>query len=372
MDLVPVVLPPAHSSVGAHISSLEEYKALYEKSIGPESDAFWLEQLSSLHLFAPPTQVRSGSFERGDIAWFLNAKLNVCFNCVDRHLPRRAQQAALIWEGNDPADSCSITYQQLHDDVCRMANLLKSYGVRRGDAVAIYMPIVPDICVAMLACARIGAVHTVIFAGFSPQAIHDRVVDARASVVITADEGVRGPKRIPLKENVDEAIRDLAFVRNVLVMRRTGGKIHWHAERDHWLHEELARQRPYCPCEWMDAEDPLFFLYTSGSTGKPKGIVHTQAGYLLFTSMSHKLVFDLREGDVYACVADLGWITGHSYILYGPLCNGATSLLFEPTPLHPDAGRYWATIEKHRVTQFYTSPTAIRALMKFGLEFVTK
>jgi acetyl-CoA synthetase len=224
----------------------------------------------------------------------------------------------------------------------------------------------------MLACARIGAVHTVIFAGFSPTAIHDRVVDAHATVVLCSDEGVRGPKRIPLKDNVDQAIRDLSFVTHVLVCRRTGGKINWHAGRDAWLEEAMASQRPYCPCEWMDAEDPLFYLYTSGSTGKPKGIVHTQAGYLLYASLTHRIVFDVRENDVYACMADMGWITGHSYILYGPLANGTTSVLFEPTPLYPDAGRYWATVEKHKISQFYTSPTAIRALMKFGLEFVTK
>jgi acetyl-CoA synthetase len=274
---VPVVPPPAHSAEGAHVASLEAYRALHARSVGPESDAFWLEQLARhLTLFVPPTAVRSGSFERGDVAWFLNAKLNVCFNCVDRHLPQRAQQTALIWEGNDLADTRRVSYQELHDDVCRLSNLLRSYGVRKGDAVAIYMPVVPDICVAMLACARIGAVHTVIFAGFSPQAIHDRVVDAGAAVIITADEGVRGPKRVPLKDNVDEAIRDLSFVRKVLVVRRTGGRTHWHAGRDAWLREEMAKQRPVCPCEWMDAEDPLFFLYTSGSTGKPKGIVHTQ------------------------------------------------------------------------------------------------
>ena len=340
-----------------------------------ENESFWSEQMKqTLTLFVEPRRIAAGSFRDGNITWFEGAKLNVCYNCVDRHLPDKADKTALIWEGNQSdKDNATLTYSQLQQQVCRLANVLKRNGVRKGDSVAIYMPMVMETAVAMLACARIGAVHTVIFAGFSPTAIHDRVVDAHACVVLCSDEGVRGPKRIPLKDNVDEAVRDLSWVRTVLVHKRTGGQTQrWVNGRDEWLHEAMARESNYCPCEWMDAEDPLFYLYTSGSTGRPKGIVHTQAGYLLYASVTQKLVFDVRPDDIYACMADMGWITGHSYILYGPLANGCTSLIFEPTPLYPDAGRYWHCVEKHKITQFYTSPTAIRALMKFGTEFVKK
>lgn len=279
---------------------------------------------------------------------------------------------ALIWEGNDVKETLNVTYRELLTKVCQLANALKAAGIRRGDAVAIYLPMVPEAVIAMLACARIGAPHTVIFAGFSATAIRDRLEDSGSRVIITADESMRGAKVIPLKDHVDEALRGIAAVSRVFVLKRTGGRVNWQEGRDVWLAEAMGKQRGYCPVEPMDSEDPLFLLYTSGSTGKPKGIVHTQAGYLLVTSLSHRFTFDYQENDVYACVADIGWITGHSYVVYGPLCNGATTVLFEPTPLYPDAGRYWSCVERHKINSFYTSPTAIRALMKFGTEHVTK
>lgn len=370
---------PSWISKGAHISSLEQYKALYERSI-KDGDNFWAE-MAKTHLswIRPFETVKHGSFEHGDIAWFLEGQLNAAYNCIDRHVTTKGNQVAILWEGDDSKDIRRITYNELLREVCKFANVLKRLGVRKGDPVCIYMPMVPEAAYAMLACARIGAPHSVVFAGFSAEALRDRILDCRCKFVVTADEGRRGGKVIPLKALVDLAVIQCPTVQHVVVLRHTGGSILMSEKknelgdpRDFWWHDLMHEQRPYCPPEPVNSEDTLFMLYTSGSTGKPKGVAHTTAGYLLYTMMTHKYVFDYRDGDVYACVADVGWITGHSYIVYGPLLNGATTFMFEGTPMHPDAGRYWDMVERHKITQFYTAPTAIRALMKFGSEPVKK
>jgi acetyl-CoA synthetase len=346
------------------------YSRMYEHSI-TDPESFWGEQANQyLSFFSPYSKVYEGDFSKGSVTWFKDAKLNVSWNCIDRHLPQRASQTAFIWEGDDPTDSKHITYAELHEAVSRLANVIKQRGVKKGDRVCIYMPMIPEAAYAMLACARIGAVHSVVFGGFSPDAIRDRIQDSDCQTVITADQGVRGGKFIPLKANVDKALAQCPNVHSVIVVKHTGNAIDWHTGRDVWYHDAAAHVSAVCEPEIMDAEDPLFILYTSGSTGKPKGVLHTTAGYLLQAAMTHRYVFDYREGEVYWCTADVGWVTGHSYIVYGPLCNGATSLIFEGVPTYPDASRFWQVIDKHKVNIFYTAPTALRALMSLGDDLV--
>ncbi|MEE4073361.1 acetate--CoA ligase [Pseudomonas viridiflava] len=343
-----------------------DYQRLYRQSIdNPEE--FWAEQANAfLDWSAPWSQVHQADLTKGHATWFKNGKLNVSHNCIDRHLPDRADQIAIIWEGDNPSESAEITYRKLHHHVARLANVLKMRGVKKGDRVCIYMPMIPEAAYAMLACARIGAVHSVVFGGFSPDALRDRILDADCRTVITADEGIRGGKYIPLKANVDQALQSCPDVSTVLVVERTQGEIDWVKNRDIWYHEAIHGVGHDCPPEQMDAEDPLFILYTSGSTGKPKGVLHTTGGYLLQAAMTHKHVFDYRDGEVFWCTADVGWVTGHSYIVYGPLANGATTLMFEGVPNYPDASRFWQVIDKHHVNIFYTAPTALRALMREG------
>lgn len=342
------------------------YERLYRESV-ENPEAFWASQAKEfLDWFEPWDTVRERNLKEGQAAWFKGGKLNVAHNCIDRHLGERADQVAIIWEGDDPADSQQITYRQLHEHVCRLANVLKSRGVAKGDRVCIYMPMIPEAAFAMLACARIGAVHSVVFGGFSPEAMRDRIQDADCHAVITADEGVRGGKRIPLKQNVDKALQSCPGVDTVIVVERTHADVQWVEGRDLRYQEAIQSVSPDCPAEPMDAEDPLFILYTSGSTGKPKGVLHTTGGYLLSAAMTHKYVFDYHDGDVYWCTADVGWVTGHSYIVYGPLANAATTLMFEGVPSYPDASRFWQVVDKHKVNIFYTAPTAIRALMREG------
>jgi acetyl-CoA synthetase len=347
-----------------------KYEAMYAASVR-DPEAFWREQAKRLDWVTPPKEIKDVSFDMKDfrVRWFADGRLNVAHNCLDRHLAKRAAQTAILWEPDDPNETGrSITYRELHEQVCRFANALKKLGVAKGDRVTIYMPMIPETVVAMLACARIGAIHSVVFGGFSPHALTGRIEDCASRVVITADEGLRGGKKIPLKANVDEAITGLVGTKidAVVVVKRTGGKLNWSEGRDHWYHEIVGAASPSCPAEPMSAEDPLFILYTSGSTGKPKGVLHTSGGYLLYTSLTHQYVFDYHDGDVYWCAADVGWVTGHSYIVYGPLANGATTLMFEGVPTHPDASRLWQVVDKHEVDILYTAPTAIRALMREG------
>jgi acetyl-CoA synthetase len=342
------------------------YTAMYEESIS-DPGGFWAKQADKFLSWDKPWDtVLDWDYSKGHIRWFEGGKLNACVNCVDRHLETRGDQTALIWEGDDPADDDRITYKELYEHVCRMANVLKSRDVKKGDRVCIYMPMIPEAVYAMLACARIGAVHSVVFGGFSPESIKDRILDSDCQTVITADEGVRGGKPVPLKANVDKALDSCPNVHSVIVVRRTAAGIDWHEGRDIWYHDAAAAVTAECPPEQMDAEDPLFILYTSGSTGKPKGVMHTTGGYLLYAAITHKYVFDYHEGDIYWCTADVGWVTGHSYIVYGPLCNGAISLVFEGVPTYPDASRFWQVCDKHKVNTFYTAPTALRALMRMG------
>ena len=349
----------------AHLDN-EAYQRLYRQSI-EQPDAFWSEQARQfLHWFKPWDRVQHSDLTQGEAKWFAGGQLNVAYNCIDRHLPQRGEQIAIIWEGDNPAESAHITYNKLHHNVSRLANVLKSRGVQKGDRVCIYMPMIPEAAYAMLACARIGAIHSVVFGGFSPDALRDRILDADCRTVITADEGVRGGKYVPLKNNVDKALQSCPKVSTVVVVERTQGEIAWVEGRDLWYHQALKDASGDCPAEPMDAEDPLFILYTSGSTGKPKGVLHTTGGYLLGAAMTHKYVFDYHEGDIYWCTADVGWVTGHSYIVYGPLANGATTLMFEGVPNYPDASRFWQVIDKHQVNIFYTAPTALRALMREG------
>ena len=348
------------------------YETMYQQSI-EQPDVFWAEQAEKfLDWDKPWDSVSDVDMKSADIKWFSGGKLNVSYNCIDRHLAEKANDTAIIWEGDDPSEDKKITYQELHDHVCRFANLLKARGVKKGDRVCIYMPMIPEIGYAMLACARIGAVHSVVFGGFSTEAIRSRIIDADCQVVVTSDESLRGGRVIPLKVNVDLAVADCPDVHSVIVVQRTGGDVAWNDKIDINYQEEVAKFPAICEPEIMDAEDPLFILYTSGSTGTPKGVLHTCGGYLLYAAMTHKYVFDYKDGEIYWCTADAGWITGHSYIFYGPLANGATTLVFEGVPTYPDAGRFWEVCDKHQVNIFYTAPTAIRALMSVGDSFVEK
>ena len=350
------------------------YQKMYDRSV-KDSAGFWGEMGRRLDWIKPYTKVKNTSFDANNVSikWYEDGTLNVCANCVDRHLPTRADQVAIIWEGDDPTEDETITYRQLHERVSKFANVLKAHGVVKGDRVTIYLPMIPEAAYAMLACARIGAVHSIVFGGFSPDAVAGRIEDADSTFIITADEGLRGGKAVPLKKNVDEALKKVGKGKEkVLVVRRTGGKVSMTAGRDIWLHEELIKVSPNCPVEEMNAEDPLFILYTSGSTGKPKGVLHTIGGYLVWASMTHQYVFDYHDGDIYWCTADVGWVTGHSYIVYGPLANGATTLMFEGVPNYPTASRFWHVVDKWKVNTFYTAPTAIRALMANGDDFVKR
>ena len=354
----------------AHLNNLQ-YEKLYQQSIDDPSQ-FWAEQAQQFIDWSKPWHtVRSWDYTKGHIRWFEGAKLNVSYNCLDRHLKSRGDQTAIIWEGDDPGTDKNISYCELYEEVCKFANVLKSRNVKKGDRVSIYMPMIPQAAVAMLACTRIGAVHSIVFGGFSPEALKDRILDSDCQVVITADEGLRGAKPVPLKANVDKALESCPNVHTVLVVKHTAGDVAWIKDRDVWYAEEMNKASTDCPPEEMDAEDPLFILYTSGSTGKPKGVLHTTGGYLLFAAITHKYVFDYHDGDIYWCTADVGWVTGHTYIVYGPLANGATTLMFEGIPTYPDAGRFWQVVDKHQVNIFYTAPTAIRALMAQGDKFVT-
>jgi len=342
------------------------YARMYEQSIN-DPEGFWAEHGKRVDWIKPYTKVKDVSYT-GDvhIKWFHDGTLNVSANCIDRHLAKRGDQTAIIFEGDDPGVSKHITYKELHEQVCRLANVLKKNGVKKGDRVTIYLPMIPEAAYAMLACARVGAVHSIVFGGFSPDSLKDRIVDCDSHFLITSDEGLRGGKKVPLKANADKAVAQAPVVKNVLVVKHTGGDVAWTAGRDLWYHEEMASVSADCPPEEMNAEDPLFILYTSGSTGKPKGVLHTTGGYLVYASMTHQYVFDYKDGDVYWCTADVGWVTGHSYIVYGPLANGATTLMFEGVPTYPDVSRFWQVIDKHKVNIFYTAPTAIRSLMREG------
>jgi acetyl-CoA synthetase len=368
---------------GAHVRGMEAYQKMYDRSIN-ENSAFWGEMArDNLSWFRDFTEVRQGGFENGDVAWFTGGKLNVSYNCIDRHVKTRGDQVAIIWEGDEPGNVRKITYKELLRSVCQIAEVFKKNGVRKGDCVTLYMPMIPECAMVMLALTRIGAPHSVVFAGFSADALRDRIVDGNSRFVVTADEGMRGGRAIPLKKTTDTAIGNIpesaggpSKVEKCFLFTRTGADVNFVEGRDLWMNrgveDAMPNARPYVPCEEMDAEDTLFYLYTSGSTGKPKGIAHSTAGYLLYAQMTQKYVFDYREGDVYACVADCGWITGHTYIVYAPLCNGGTTLMFESTPLYPNPSRYWDMVERHKITQFYTAPTAIRALMKYGDDPVNK
>ncbi|MEL6503355.1 MAG: acetate--CoA ligase [Pseudomonadota bacterium] len=361
---------PAPVAARAHVNN-DQYLAKYEASVA-DPDQFWMEEGKRLDWMKPYTKAGNWTYEHPDVSikWFEDGNLNVCVNCVDRHLETRGDQTAIIWEGDDPADDAHITYKQLHEHVCKLANAMRAQGISKGDRVTIYMPMVPEAAYAMLACARIGAVHSIVFGGFSPDALAQRIVDCDSSFVITADEGLRGGKKVPLKANTDAAIaiaKDKGMeVDKVFVVKRTGGDVAWESRRDVWYHEAVADMDADCPAEEMNAEDPLFILYTSGSTGQPKGVLHTSGGYLVWASMTHQYVFDYHDGDIYWCTADVGWVTGHSYIVYGPLANGATTLMFEGVPNYPDNSRFWQVCDKHKVNIFYTAPTAIRALMQAG------
>lgn len=355
----------------SHVNA-EQYKQLYKESI-ENPDLFWSKQAKEFIDWEETwEQVSKTNMKDGQIAWFLGAKLNVAQNCLDRHLQTKSEKTAIIWEGDDPNEQESISYKELHKRVCKLANGLKSRGITKGDRVCIYLPMIPEAAIAMLACARIGAIHSVVFGGFSPQSLRDRIQDSECCAIITADEGLRGGKSVPLKQNSDIALEECPSVHSVIVVKRTGGDIKWNTQKDIWYHDLVRGQSDNCPIEIMDSEDPLFILYTSGSTGKPKGVQHSSGGYLLQAAITHKNVFNYKEDDVYWCTADVGWITGHSYIVYGPLANGATTLMFEGVPTYPDASRFWQVIDKHQVNIFYTAPTALRQLMSQGDEFVYK
>ena len=361
----------ADVAVRAHLDR-DGYEAMYRSSV-TDPASFWADQATKFLTWSKPfSEIVNADLTAGHAAWFADGELNVTVNCIDRHLTEKSEQTAIIWEGDDPEDSLVITYRELADHVGQFANVLKSRGVKKGDRVCIYMPMIPEAAYAMLACARIGAIHSVVFGGFSPQALRDRILDANCETIITADEGVRGGKAIALKANVDEALTECPEVHTVLVIQRTYAQIEMTLPRDVNYAEAAASASTVCDPEPMNAEDPLFILYTSGSTGKPKGVLHTTAGYLLGAAMTHKYVFDYHEGDIYWCTADVGWVTGHSYIVYGPLANGAVTLMFEGVPTYPDAGRFWQVIDKHRVNIFYTAPTALRSLMGLGNEFVQR
>ena len=367
---MPIYPAPQRFRDEAHIDEAR-YEEMYERSVR-DRDGFWSEQaMAFLDWHSPFTEVCSHDFVNGHVRWFDGGTLNACYNCVDRHLPERADQVAIIWEGDDPDTQRVITYRELADEVCRLAHALTSRGVKKGDRVCIYMPMIPEAAYAMLACARIGAIHSVVFGGFSPQALKDRILDSDCQTLITADEGLRGGRAVPLKQNAEIALADCPNVHTVLTVQRTGGDVPWREGRDVWYHELVGSQSNTFEPAVMAAEDPLFILYTSGSTGKPKGVQHSTGGYMLHAAMTHKYVFDYHDGDIYWCTADVGWVTGHSYIVYGPLANGATTLMFEGVPTYPDASRCWQVVDKHQVNIFYTAPTAIRQLMAQGDEYVT-
>ena len=351
----------------------EKYSAMYEQSVR-DPNGFWGEQAGRIDWIKPFTKVKNTSFDPHNltIKWYEDGTLNVCANCVDRHLEKRADQVAIIWEGDDPSMDQKITYRQLHERVSRFANVLKKHGVKKGDRVTIYLPMIPEATYAMLACARIGAIHSVVFGGFSPDSLASRIIDCDSNVLITADEGIRGGRKVPLKANADKALEKCPSVERVLVAKRTNNPVGWKAGRDYWLGDEMLTVSADCPPEEMSAEDPLFILYTSGSTGQPKGVLHTSGGYLVYAALTHQYVFDYKEGDIYWCTADVGWVTGHSYIVYGPLANGATTLMFEGVPNYPSPSRFWDVCDKHKVNTFYTAPTAIRALMGAGEGHVKK
>ena len=363
---------PADWAKNSYVNQ-SSYEAKYKESIN-NNEKFWADEGKRIHWFKPYTKVKDViySTKKVSIKWFYDGTTNVSYNCIDRHLPKRAKQTAIIFEGDDPKESKNITYQELSDEVCKLANGLKEIGVKKGDRVTIYMPMVPEGVYAMLACTRIGAIHSVVFGGFSPDSIVNRILDCKSEFVITADEGLRGQKVIPLKKNIDEALKKCPNVKKCIVLKRTGGNVPFDTKRDVWYHELTSKMSTTCKPEEMNAEDPLFILYTSGSTGKPKGVLHTTGGYLVYASMTHQYIFDYKDGDIYWCTADIGWVTGHSYIVYGPLSNGATTLVFEGVPSYPDASRFWQVIDKHKVNIFYTAPTALRALMREGDAMVKK
>ncbi|MGB1987469.1 MAG: acetate--CoA ligase, partial [Parvibaculales bacterium] len=344
-----------------------QYQDMYARSLD-DADGFWAEHGRRIDWIKPFSKVKNTHYGKDDVSikWYEDGTLNACVNCVDRHVETRGEQVAIIWEGDEPDQDAKITYRQLHEEVCRFANVLKAQGVKKGDRVTIYMPMIAEATYAMLACARIGAVHSVVFGGFSPDALAGRILDCESTCVITADEGVRGGKKIPLKANTDAALAQCPDVTSVIVVERTGAGVAMQDGRDVWYHQEKEKADKNCPAEEMSAEDPLFILYTSGSTGKPKGVLHTTGGYMVYASMTHQYVFDYKDGDIYWCTADVGWVTGHSYIVYGPLANGATTLMFEGVPNYPDNSRFWQVCDKHQVNIFYTAPTALRALMREG------
>ncbi len=371
MSQEPSVPVKPHIASAAEISDMDRYREIYRESL-QNSDAYWAEQAASLHWEKTWDTVSAGGFENLDFTWFAGGRLNACHNAVDRHVAENGDKVALIWAADEPGSYRRITYRELQRDVCRIANVLKRCGVGRGDRVCLYMPMIPETAATMLACARIGAVHSVVFAGFSADALRDRIEDAHCRVVVTANEGLRGGRAIPLKKIVDEAVSGLDFVDTVLVARRTETDVPMSNSRDAWLEEACAQESDDCPVEWMDSEDPLFILYTSGSTGRPKGVLHTTGGYMVYAALTHRLVFDLKPDDIYCCAADVGWITGHTYIVYGPLANGATSVMFESTPLYPDASRYWQMVDDLGINIFYTAPTALRAIAQKGDEWVSR
>jgi acetyl-CoA synthetase len=361
-----IFTPTAETATGAHIDAAG-YQEMYQRSL-TDSDSFWAEHGKRIDWIKPYSKISSVSYDKSDlhIRWYEDGSLNAAANCLDRHLADRGEQTAIIWEGDEPDQHKHISYNALHAEVCRFANALRTRGIKKGDRVTIYMPMIPEAAVAMLACARIGAVHSVVFGGFSPDALAGRINDCESNCVITADEGVRGGKTIPLKANTDKALENCPDCTSCFVVRRTGNAVEMQDGRDIWYHEAIADMSDDCPAEEMSAEDPMFILYTSGSTGKPKGVLHTTGGYMVYASMTHQYVFDYHDGDIYWCTADVGWVTGHSYILYGPLANGATTLMFEGVPNYPDNSRFWQVVDKHKVNIFYTAPTAIRALMRDG------
>ena len=363
---------PADWAKNSYVNQ-SSYEAKYKESVN-NNEKFWADEGKRIHWFKPYTKIKEViySTKKVSIKWFHDGTTNVSYNCIDRHLPKRAKQTAIIFEGDDPKESKNITYQELSDEVCKLANGLKKIGIKKGDRVTIYMPMVPEGVYAMLACTRIGAIHSVVFGGFSPDSIVNRILDCKSEFVITADEGLRGQKVIPLKKNIDEALKKCPDVKKCIVLKRTGGNVPFDSKRDVWYHELTSKMSTTCKPEEMNAEDPLFILYTSGSTGKPKGVLHTTGGYLVYASMTHQYIFDYKDGDIYWCTADIGWVTGHSYIVYGPLSNGATTLVFEGVPSYPDASRFWQVIDKHKVNIFYTAPTALRALMREGDAMVKK
>ena len=369
-----LIPPPPGFAAKAHIKSLDEYQRMYNRSI-QDPEGFWAEVAEKNFFWKQKwTRVRDYTWgEQVSVKWFINGKTNISYNCLDRHLATRGDQTAFIWEGNEPGEDKKITYRQLHAEVCKFANVLKSLGVKKGDRVCMFLQMVPELPIAMLACARIGAIHSVVFGAFSEDSLRDRIQDSTVKLLITQDTALRGNKRdIPMKTKADAAVAQCPSIEKVVVVKRTGHEVPMKAGRDLWWHEAMAKAAPTCEPEWVDAEDPLFILYTSGSTGKPKGLMHTTGGYMVFAGITHKYIFDYHDGDIWWCTADIGWVTGHSYIVYGPLCNGAISIMFEGVPGYPDPGRFWDVVDKYKVTQFYTAPTAIRALMREGESHITK